>query len=270
MSLWFEKSCIALTPERLIEVRLSRGLRPQLTVKLDVDITPGESMPWGVALDALRTHREQQGTQKRIQYSVLLSGQFVRFQVIPWQDALNKPNERLAYAKHCLRETYGAAALTWDISLSDTGYGKAALAAAVDRGFLEGIRACFKDVPLVSIKPWLTAAYSRFCANWSRDTAPHYFCSVEGQDLHVIRTAKGEVSGVYRQSIRNGWQQALQATQLQAMHPGETRSTVSVIGISAASITRSADELIRVLKMDQRWTNPSAKTLITELATVGL
>ncbi|MFN9490607.1 MAG: hypothetical protein ACK59Y_12620 [Betaproteobacteria bacterium] len=270
MSLWFEKSCIALTPERLIEVRLSRGLRPQLTVQSDLGITPDDSSPWAVALDTLRTHRKQQGTQKRIQYAILLSGKFVRFQVIPWQGALIKHAERMAYAKHCFREAYGAASHAWDISLSEAGYGKAVLAAAVDREFLEGIRTCFKDAPLVSIKPWLTAAYSRFCSTWHRAATPHYFCGVEGQELHVIRTTKGEPSGVYRQSIRSSWQQALQATRLQATQPGETRSTVSVFGVSVASVSRNADELLRVLTLDRRWENPSARNLFTEMAAVGL
>jgi hypothetical protein len=101
---------------------------------------------------------------RRAEATVILSGRFVRYAIVPWSDELASRAEELAFARHCFAATYGVQADQWDLRLSPGPPGRARLASAVDRGLVEALRAIVAKAGhrLRSVQPGLMAAYNRW------------------------------------------------------------------------------------------------------------
>jgi hypothetical protein len=94
--------------------------------------------------------------------TVVLSNHFVHYLLLPWRAELGQPAELVAFAALCFDEAFGIdgarALLT-----SHEGAPSPRVAAALDVGFLAGLRAAAGDsrLRLVSIAPYLAAVYNR-------------------------------------------------------------------------------------------------------------
>ena len=115
---------------------------------------------WRGALDALpeilKAHRAAEA-------SVVLADQFVRYALLPWNEAVKTPGQWLALARHRFTALHGAPAATWDVKVSETAPFGARLACAADRQLIEGIASVSvaAGVKLVSVEPFLVAAFNR-------------------------------------------------------------------------------------------------------------
>lgn len=115
---------------------------------------------WRAAVDALpeilKAHRSRDA-------SLVLADQFVRYALLPWNEAVKHPEQWLALARHRFGALHGAAAAAWDVKVTDTAPIGPRLACAVDRELVEGLASAFvtAGVNLVSVQPFLVAAFNR-------------------------------------------------------------------------------------------------------------
>jgi hypothetical protein len=106
--------------------------------------------------EILRSHKSREA-------SVVLADEFVRYALLPHNDAVKRPEQWLALARHRFTALHGAASADWDVKVTETAPLGARLACAVDHGLVEGLVSAFvgAGVYLVSVTPFLVAAYNR-------------------------------------------------------------------------------------------------------------
>lgn len=116
---------------------------------------------WRGALDALPAILK---SHKSSEASVVLADQFVRYALLPWNESVKTREQWLALARHRFGALHGAVAAAWDVKVTETSPLGARLACAVDRELIEGLASCFvaAGVNLVSVQPFLVAAFNRF------------------------------------------------------------------------------------------------------------
>jgi hypothetical protein len=159
---------IVLRPDQVVLARMKRELTrrgPERHVQtrqvIYCDPATGDDLPWSVALRKLEAALPDFAGSKS-HATVILSNHFMRYALIPWNDALNDAKEETEFARHFFRQLYGAAADSWDLRLSSGRAGVPQLACAVDPGLPEAVRAAFAEsgISLRSIQPSLMAAYN--------------------------------------------------------------------------------------------------------------
>jgi hypothetical protein len=159
--LWRNHLRISLCPDRLVLGAYGRGLRPSKAKSsvVTVQSNPNEA-EWRGAVDAIP---QVLGTFKNHEVSVVVADQFVRYALLPWNEALKTEEQWLALARHRLTAIHGAAAAGWEIKLTDTAPMGPRLACAVDRELIDELAAKFvaANVRLVSVQPFLVAAFNR-------------------------------------------------------------------------------------------------------------
>jgi hypothetical protein len=117
---------------------------------------PQEPQPWQGALDELR--RKVAALRGRVDVTVVLSNHFVRYAVLPAQGGSATPEEELALARFQFAKIHGDRAKGWEVRAC------AELACAIDAALLSELRGIFsrhKSVKLVSVQPYLMAAFNR-------------------------------------------------------------------------------------------------------------
>jgi len=115
---------------------------------------------WRPALDALpeilKAHRGREA-------ALVLADQFVRYALLPHNDAVKSPEQWLALARHRFGALHGAAAAAWEVKVTETAPFGPRLACAVDRELIEGLASILvtNQIRLVSVQPFLVAAFNR-------------------------------------------------------------------------------------------------------------
>jgi len=147
----------------------------------------GEAEPWRGALERLR--RDAAAWRGRIEVTVVLSNHFVRYAVLPAQQAAT-PDEELALARFQFARIHGERAKSWEVRVSE------GLGCAIDAALLAEIRAIFKkDVKLVSVQPYLMAAYNRSRTRIPREGA--WLVLAEPERVCLARLAGRGWASVY-------------------------------------------------------------------------
>lgn len=131
-----------------------------------VDV-PQPDGDWRAALallpEVLDTHRKSEA-------SIVLADQFVRYALLPWNETLKTGEQWLALARHRFSTVHGERAEEWEVKVAETAPCGPRLACALDRELIEALAATFVSggTRLVSVQPFLVAAYNRICASISR------------------------------------------------------------------------------------------------------
>ncbi len=143
--------CIGLTAERIL---LSTGA--QHAVPPVQDGVPD----WQPAIEAFE--KVLPGLKSR-EASVVLADRFVRYALLPWSDTLKTHEQWLGLARHRFTAVHGPVAAEWEIKFAETAPAGPRLACAVDRGLIDelGARSVAHQVQLVSVMPFLVAAFNR-------------------------------------------------------------------------------------------------------------
>ena len=206
---------IALSPRQVLLILIgrrltSRGLVRRVLVKKEVfcDVVAGGESPWDAAIKTLGEELPALAS-RRARATVVISNHFMRYAVVPWSEALNNESEELAFARHCFKQLYGAAADIWELCLSRRRIGVRQLASAVDGGFLEALRALFAHagMPLTSVQPHLMAAYNSCRANLRERSAwfvlfePGCLCLALIQNERWINVRTMRVGSDWRESL---------------------------------------------------------------------
>lgn len=126
----------------------------------------GPAPEWSRGLEALAGLLEAVPTRRGNLVTVLAS-RFVRFRLLPWSEEIGSPKELEAYARLRFEEVYGAAAADWVVRMSPEAAGRPRLAAAMERGLMDGLGECARNAGcrVGSIQPYLMAAFNRLRHN---------------------------------------------------------------------------------------------------------
>lgn len=160
---WRERLLVGFSPSELTLVRVSGVLRPRVTAKHTTPCDPAFGPePWHGAAAALK-EAVAGARGDALDVTVVLSNHFVRYALLPWNDALSGTAEELAYARHYFAKIHGERSKSWTLSLSEEPSGTPRLAGAIDTALLEALRGCFPTggkARLVSMQPYLMAAFN--------------------------------------------------------------------------------------------------------------
>lgn len=207
---------VALLERQLV---VARGRRTGDAVEV-IDLSPAAaSTPaWQPAVDALRDWLARAG-QKPADLNVRLSTHLVRWQLLPWQDPLSRPQERQAYARLRLRATFGAVADGWRVVGAPAAPGQAWLACAVDEALIAALQALQTPggVRLRSVAPYFATAYDHWRGQLGRGSA--WFGAVEPGGLTLGLLQQGRWCGLRTLRLPGspdaGWLAQLPALQAQ-------------------------------------------------------
>jgi hypothetical protein len=171
---WRERLLIGFSPSELTLVRMKGLLRPRVTAKHTAPCDPAFGPePWHGAAASLKDTTEALRGEA-LDVTVVLSNHFVRYALVPWNDALAGAAEELAFARHCFSKIHGERSKSWTLSLSEESAGTPRLASAIDTALLEAVRNCFPagvKARLVSMQPYLMAAINCWRASMAQTGA---------------------------------------------------------------------------------------------------
>lgn len=114
---------------------------------------------------------------------VILSNNFIRYQVVPWNAAIVNHDEEIGFVRYRYEMIFGAMVNDWEFRLSTAVYGQQRLASAVDKGFITSIMQVIKGArcTLKSIRPRLMHDVNQL------------FSGVKGGDCRIVHYERGRV-----------------------------------------------------------------------------
>ena len=193
--LWRKRLELGVYPDRLVLVR-AKGTQT-------VAVASGEpqAVRWRSALDALAGLEGLSGAD----VTVVLSSFFVRYTLVPLNQALTSAAERLAFARHCFARIHGAAVEGWAVRLSGE------VACGVDGALVEGLRAALapRANRFRSLQPRLMASFNR-CRQKLGERAA-WFVDVEPGLASVSLLNNGTWRSLRSVKVGPGWEAELPA-----------------------------------------------------------
>jgi len=150
---------------------------------------------WTVALDTLDRLLAEHVTT-RAELTVVISGHFSRFCLVPWSDQISTPSELLGFAQLCFEDLYGAPTQPWSLVLSAEPAGYDRVASALPQGLLDRLRSLASDrgLRLRSVQPYLMAAFNHF--DKSFDAGDFLFVVAEPVRSVLLLAREGRWSSV--------------------------------------------------------------------------
>ena len=150
---------------------------------------------WTVALDTLDRLLAEHVTT-RAELTVVISGHFSRFCLVPWSDQISTPSELLGFAQLCFEDLYGAPTQPWSLVLSTEPAGYDRVASALPQGLLDRLRslASARGLRLRSVQPYLMAAFNHF--DKSFDAGDFLFVVAEPVRSVLLLAREGRWSSV--------------------------------------------------------------------------
>jgi hypothetical protein len=118
---------------------------------------------WTVALDTLDRLLAEHAAA-RAELTVVISGHFSRYCLVPWSEQISSPSELLGFAQLCFEDLYGAPKQPWSLVLSAEPAGHDRVASALPQDLLERLRSLVsaRGMRLRSVQPYLMAAFNHF------------------------------------------------------------------------------------------------------------
>jgi len=164
--------------------------------------------PWQAAVAALAQWLAE-SKQKEPTLHVHLSGRFVRWQLLPWQAELSRPDELAAYAALRFREAYGKAADDWQVLYAPQPPGETVPACAVDAALVAALRNTCESAgaTLAMVTPSFAAAFDRWRSSLDKKAAWFGLIESDGVSLGLLRG--GHWTALHSQRVEQGWRDAL-------------------------------------------------------------
>ncbi len=208
LRLWRDQLTVALAPDRVVLVRGSSGLRPKLIAKEIFPVTSVEG-GWKGTLETLsKALAETQWQNADIQ--VVLSNNFVRYQLVPWSDEVNSAGERAAYVRQSFAQVHGEAAAEWTYVVSNVSRGAAWVACAVSLDLIRQLEAAVAQAgsDLISVMPHIMTAFNG--ARRAVQKKDCWFVQVEKEKLLMALITGGHWQTLSnRYIVGEHWQQEL-------------------------------------------------------------
>ena len=118
---------------------------------------------WAVALETLDRLLGEY-TRPGAELSLVISGHFSRFCLVPWSEQISSPAELLGFAQLCFEDLYGVPTQPWNMVLSPEPAGYDRVATALPQDLLTHLRTLVagRGLRLRSVQPYLMAAFNHF------------------------------------------------------------------------------------------------------------
>ncbi|MGH8389214.1 MAG: hypothetical protein ACRESJ_27660 [Pseudomonas sp.] len=118
---------------------------------------------WTVALETLDRLLGEH-TRAGAELTVVISGHFSRYCLVPWSEQISSPDELRGFAQLCFEDLYGAVSQPWSLVLSAEPAGFDRIATALPQDLLDHLRtlASGRGLRLRSVQPYLMAAFNHF------------------------------------------------------------------------------------------------------------
>lgn len=195
---WRERILIALEPQAVHALRLKNGEK--------------RSGAWPQGLT------QALAGWPSAQVSVVASNRLVRYVVVPRTAGVSGEAEELALARHHFIRVHGERSRDWDVRYSrETG-----LASAVDTGLVQALTDRLKPHRLVSLQPYLMAAFNKLRARVPKEGA--WIVLPEAEATCVALYANGRWAGVAVNRV--GSEEALERER---MRMGSARAPRAVL-----------------------------------------
>lgn len=192
---------VALSAERLA-VAKAAAFWPGKFGEFDaVELDSGtQSTSWQPAVAALAAWLASNVGRKPALH-IVLSGRFVRWQLLPWRPEISRPDELATYAALRFRETFGQVVDSWEIMLSPQPPGKATLACAIDAALLDALRTTCRGsgAQLAAVSPYFAVAFDRWQHVLGKKTA--WFGLVESDCVTLALLRDGDWVGLRTQRV---------------------------------------------------------------------
>lgn len=167
--MWSPKTLnVGLSPQRLVFAETQK-MWPGKVATCDsisyAETADAEAWrPAVVTLARLLAAKRKANPKQTLTLRIVLSGRFVRWQLLPWHPELTQPKERVAYAKLSFRETFGNAVEYWQIQLPPQPPNQTMPACAIDAALLAALHSACKDAGahLVAVTPYFASAFDRW------------------------------------------------------------------------------------------------------------
>ena len=255
-----EELRVVISRERVQAVRIGRdltlrGKSYRVIEKKSYPCSSGEESFWDDAIKALATALSELPVKPAFA-RVILSNHFMSYAMVELNQSLNGEAEELAYAKHCFTQLYGPNAESWEIRLNRDFETGSQLASAVDRSFLDSLRATFakEDIRLKSVQPYLMAAYNNCLPDLQDQEA--WFVLFEHGNLCIGQVQQGHWNSVRTFNVGKDWFGKLNEILDREAYLSET-------DISSDKIFLWAPEYIKMeLPKSARWKVNKLKPLI--------
>jgi hypothetical protein len=214
--LWRNHLRVVLGTDRLTLSAYRRGLRPALlreeSIPLRCAAGPAAA-PWRAAVEALSAALAPSAAE-RPEVTVILSNQFVRYALLPWNPALKSADEWTALARHRLAGIHGEGINDWLVRVSETVHQGARVASAVDCELLDALddKVTGSGCHLKSVQPYLMTAYNQIqrqmeLGEIGRDSC--WFVIEESGCLTVSLMRNGDWQALRSRWVDEHWQASL-------------------------------------------------------------
>ena len=200
--------------------RLGLGAVPPAE-RLDCSGAARAGEPWRAAVERLAEWLAAQKGQ-RFKVCVVLSGRFVRWQLLPWRAELSGRSERRAFAALRFREVFGKTAEAWNIRPASLAPGYTAPAGAVDDALVAALHAACQEhgSQLQQLTPYFSAAFDTWRSAIRGSTA--WFATLESDTLTVGLLANGQWLALQSHKLAGDWREPLRALMVpMAMASGQ-------------------------------------------------
>lgn len=203
LPLWRDKVRIVLCKDRVIVLRLRGGARNRIVSKSTISYA-GSEPGWQPVLALLQ--KSMQGDDVKKAYAtVILSNHFVRFLVLPWNEAWLSDAEKMALVQHRFAEVYGENGEHWDYRLSEGTFGAPSIASAIPHELLSQLKTIFNAsvLRLVSVQPYLMTAFNACRTELARDDG--WFVLAERDTFCIGLVESGQWSSIRLRRVKADW-----------------------------------------------------------------
>lgn len=167
-----------------------------------------DAAPWRPAISALANMLSEPGASKS-SVNIVLSGRFVRWQLLPSRPELTRSSELMTYAALRFAETFGKAADTWQVLPSFQPPGKSMPACAIDVALMEALSSTCKaaGASLASVTPYFACAFDHWRGVVNSKSG--WFGLIESDCLSLGLLQGGNWLGLRMQRLDADWRDVL-------------------------------------------------------------
>ncbi|MEO8417879.1 MAG: hypothetical protein ABI475_04055 [Methylophilaceae bacterium] len=185
---WFKSPAVLALGAEGIALRPSGASADDIRMICGMSSSGSEHYSYERLLDELEAQADKLGLW-RVRF--ILSNQFARYAVLPWQPSIYAMQDWLALATHQFRKQFGAMAENWEIRVALQGHGAPAVACALDRTLSERLLALSAKVnwSVQGIEPALMSVFNRHRAHLAK--SGHWLLLAEPQRLLLGQISNG-------------------------------------------------------------------------------
>jgi hypothetical protein len=219
LPLWRDKVRIALSKDRLIILQHSGGRSTRILSKAALTYPESDS-GWQPALEILETALKSQDW-KKAEATLILSSHFVRFLVLPWNEARLSVEEQMALVQHRFDAVYGEASAGWEFRLNEGSFGAPSIACAIPQDLLNQLKTVFNasTLRLKFVQPYLMTAFNACRSELGNEAS--WFVLAERDNFCIGLLQSGHWSSIrVRRVISNWFEEAMLLLEREAMLAG--------------------------------------------------